>query len=88
MYKKIDDLEERRQVMEFIENKFGKKFTDKAGSQQKPESPHMQLTEAMDDFGKGICFLFLELLVAAAIVMGVGYAFGFIKLESLEQLYQ
>lgn len=41
------------------------------------------MDEAIDSFGKNICFLFVELCIIAIVAIAGGYALGLIKFEEI-----
>lgn len=77
MIKKIDDEEERKEVLDYIKNK----FSNKKGKHARPGDMSIedQLADAADTFGRNICMLFIELSLLALVAIGIGYAFGFIN---------
>ncbi|CDW89513.1 UNKNOWN [Stylonychia lemnae] len=79
MIKKIDDQEERKEVLELLKSQYSKG----KGTRHNTENMSMeeQFADAADSFGKNICVLFLELSFLAILVLGAGYLFGFINFE-------
>jgi hypothetical protein len=62
--------------LKFIESKFGSKKSTHGKSSGKVPTKEQEFNEAINDFGKNICFIFFELAVIVSIVLTFGHFFG------------
>ena len=79
MLKKIEDEDERREVIAYINGKYGTPKNTKK-NKKGDESLESQFMDAADSFGKNIFYLFLELALVAIFVCAVGHYLGYINI--------